>query len=103
MIGYQDVADALPSVESYPRETVDAFIEAANLGMPDGRFKGAPGQADAGRILFVIHNLTKTALNIKAPWVVARATVAGPSLAGKAPDVWSGTPEGEALRKLVNY
>ena len=103
MIGYQDVADVFPAVESHPRETVDAFVLAANEGLPDDRFKGNPSQADAGRVLWVVHNLTKPALDLKEPWVVARVRTPGPSAAGKAPDVWSSTPEGLALRKLVNY
>jgi hypothetical protein len=98
MITRDDVIAANPTAEQYTPEQMDPFLEAANLGLPDSRFKN-PALADRGRVTYVMHMLTKPALNLNAPHI--RAQLATPKAKIKKPSPWDGTPHGVALKKMV--
>lgn len=98
MITYDQVVAVHPEAARFPKDTVEAFVTAANVGLPDARFKSAKSSAaDAGRIDYVMHMLTKPALNLSAPHVLARAAFPGRSFV-KTPHHWDSTSFGKNLK-----
>lgn len=88
MITYADLIEAHPELKAISQEQAQVWIDAANSGLKDARFKG-PG--DRARLLFVAHNLTKP------------ATVAPKSITDKKPHAWASTHYGKALLAGAKY
>ena len=59
---------------------------------------------EKSRVNFVMHQMTKPAVNLSAPYVVARSRQMG-RRAGyiRAPHPWAGTSHGENLIKAVKF
>lgn len=98
MITFDDVVAAFPEAKRFTADQARPFVEAANGGLLDARFK-QPKMADRGRVNYVMHMLTKPALNLAAPHI--RAQMASPQPRVKKPHVWDGTKYGVALKKAV--
>lgn len=98
MINFDDVLRVYPEAKHFTAEQAEPFLEAANIGFPDSRFKAA-AQADRGRAHYVMHMLSKAKLDPNAPHI--RAQMGSPKARIKKPHVWDGTKYGEALRKAV--
>jgi len=88
MITYADFVAAHPELKAIAEEDVQAWIDAANSGLEDMRFKGP---IDRARMLFVAHNLTKP------------APVAPVSITAKKPHAWASTRYGKSLLAGAKY
>jgi hypothetical protein len=98
-ISFDDIRAAFPAeAKAFTAEQAAPFLEAANLGFPDSRFK-TPAMADRGRVNYVMHMLTKPKLNLGAPHILAQMGAPKPRM--KKPHVWDGTKFGVALKKAV--
>jgi hypothetical protein len=99
MITFDDVAHAFPdATHDFTADDAKPFIEAANHGFHDARFVSR-AMADRGRINYVMHMLTKPALDLNAPHILAQMGQPRPGI--KKPHPWTGTGYGETLKKLV--
>lgn len=98
MINFSSVLDMYPEASAYSESAAAPFIEAANVGFPDSRFAD-PAYADRGRILYVMHMLTKPPINLSAPYIVAQMGSPRPDI--KKPDPWDGTTFGVELSNAV--
>lgn len=96
-ITFDDVLSAFPEADEFDPKEAKAAVLAANVGLPDSRF-ASPVLANRGRVLYVMHMLTKPGVDINAPHI--RAQMGSPKPFRKKPHVWSGTEHGETLRKL---
>ena len=105
MISYADLIAAHPEAKGFPVDRVAPWIDAANSGLPDGRFKRDP---DRARMLFVMHQLTKP-LDIAVPPPGAPPHAwrgrahAAPTKTSPAPHQWRGTKYGERLIAIARY
>ncbi len=99
MITFDDVLRAFPEAHVYTPAIAAPFLEAANLGLPDSRFKGNAALADRARLNYVMHMLTKPALDLDAPHIRAQMGMPHPRI--KKPHPWAGTKYGDALKKAV--
>jgi phage terminase Nu1 subunit (DNA packaging protein) len=105
MITYANLISAYPDASRFPQAMAEQWIATANNALPDGRFKTDP---DKGRLLFVMHNLTKPAIDVKAVATSPRTAAARTRAAKAKTDVnkkhvWGSTEHGRALIKATNY
>lgn len=107
MITYDDVVQADPIVESMNRETVQFWVDTANVGLPDERFAHArtgiirPGTPHKGRVLYVLHMLNVPPVDLKALYIRERLKVGTSKTYVKTPHPWDSTQHGKQLKKLV--
>jgi hypothetical protein len=100
MITVDDVRDAHPGAAKHPNEKIDLWVEVANIAIDEQRVKD-PRTLATARMLFVMHQLEKPALDLNARHVVTR--VRRGRRGALAPNPWLGTPHGERLLAAVRY
>lgn len=101
MISNEDVIAAYPQAEAIDEALLTHWVDVANVTIDAARVKD-PRTLNQAQILFVMHQITKPPLDLKAPAVVARTRQPG-RRAGyvKAKHVWAGTLHGDALIKAM--
>lgn len=97
-ITYDDVLAVYPEAKAFTPEEMENTLVVANLGFPDSRFANEV-QAERGRINYVMHVMTKPALDLKAPHILAQLNSPKPGI--KKPSPWKGTPYGDALTNAI--
>lgn len=103
MISTDDVTAAFPQAASFDPETVQGWVDVANATIHEERVKDLRTLTVA-QVAFVMHQLEKPALNLRAPHVVARVSVPGRNAAWvKTPHPWAGTAHGDRLRAAVKF
>lgn len=101
MITSDDVVAAFPRAASFDPATLEHWANVANHAVPNSRVKD-PKTAQMSRVLFVMHQIEKPALDLNAPHVRARMGALGRTSV-KFAHPWAGTPHGDMLRKAVRY
>jgi hypothetical protein len=103
MISTDDVKSAFPHASRYDETAIQTWVDVANVTIHVERVKD-PRTLAIVQIAFVMHQLEKPPLNLKARHVLARISRPGRAAAGvKAPHPWAGTPHGARLISAVKF
>ena len=103
MISKEDVLASHAQAATFDEGALEHWVAVANVAIHPERVKDQR-TLEMSRVNFVMHQMTKPAMNLAAPHVVARSRQMG-RRAGyiRAPHPWAGTSHGENLIKAVKF